>query len=150
MQESNPKRETMFTKLVTISALIIFFFAISVRSEDLWRPNPKFSIEGSSYTETLTFISGMAYAISYNDKELAKKNLPNYFCVPNDTSIDSRLLIEIANEKLEGDHTSEGVTRPLVFRLQRLSLVSARVSTYADNADRLSNHSKAQLPLLTK
>jgi hypothetical protein len=78
-------------------------------AEDIWRPNPKFSIEGSSYVETLTFVSGFAYALSYSDRKLRSSNLPNYYCIPENEHIDSKLLIDIGNEKLQGDNTSESV-----------------------------------------
>jgi hypothetical protein len=59
----------------------------------------------------------MAYAISYTNKALANRKLSNYFCAPININIDSKLLIDIANGKLQGDHTSESVTTAIVSGL---------------------------------
>jgi len=34
-----------------------------------WKPDPEFTVEGAEDSETLTFISGFAYALSYSAEE---------------------------------------------------------------------------------
>jgi len=107
----------MFRNLFT--AVLLNTLAIgSVSADGDWQPQPNFSIEGSNYIETLTFISGIAYALEYSNKELLSKRKANFFCVQENQMIGSRLLIELLNEKLEGDYTSEHVVETLVSQLR--------------------------------
>lgn len=76
---------------------------------DVWRPSPKFSVEGAPYIETLTFISGIAYALTYSKKELSKHGLSNFYCLSKNDEVTSRLLIDIVNDELQGDQTSEAI-----------------------------------------
>lgn len=85
--------------------------------EDVWRPSPNFSVEGASYIETLTFISGIAYALSYSGHQLTKSGLKNFYCLPENDEVSSRLIIDIVNEHLTGDRSSEEITSVVITGL---------------------------------
>lgn len=69
-----------------------------------------FSVEGSNDLETLTFISGMAYGLTYAERIMREKGKSNFYCLPSNQIPDSKLLLDIANESLAGDHSAEAVT----------------------------------------
>lgn len=93
--------------------------AIADSDTGAWTPNPKFRIEDSNYIETLTFISGISYALSSSASELARANKQNFFCLPNGSSVGSKLLIEILNEKYSGRITSEQAIETIVQGLKK-------------------------------
>ncbi len=106
---------------VVISLLLAAAAALPVAdpSAGTWTPNPKFRIEDSSYIETLTFISGISYALSSSSSELARANKQNFFCLPNGGSVGSKLLIDILNEKHSGSITSEQAIETIVQGLKK-------------------------------
>ena len=83
-----------------------------------WSPQPRFSIDGSSYIETITFISGVSYGLTASKKELKIAGLDNFFCYPDAGDIDSKLLLDLLNEKLSGDNSSEAVVRTIMNQLK--------------------------------
>ena len=88
------------------SFLIILVVWVNSISAETWSPNPKFNIEGSSYTETLIFVSGLTYALTETNNELIRQKKSNFACnLPS--SIGSKLLINILNRKHNGEITSE-------------------------------------------
>ena len=101
-------------KLIWSTIFIVAFGSASCNATTYWKPDPKFTIEGSEYLETLTFISGFAYALSYSSRKLNENNLSNFYCLPDGVSMDSKLLIDLANESLEGDSTSEDVSAAVI------------------------------------
>lgn len=80
--------------------------------------NPNFSIEGSTYTETMIFLSGVSYGLTYSSAELKNQGKQNFFCYSEAPYISSELLIKLANEELSGNHTSEDVMGVLVKKLK--------------------------------
>lgn len=58
-------------RIVILSIFLSFLSAAAAGGD--WRPDPKFSIEGSTYIETLTFISGVAYGLTYAAEELKRQ-----------------------------------------------------------------------------
>lgn len=105
-------------KTLKLTLLLIYLFPLLV-SGDVWRPNPKFSVEGSNYVETLTFISGIAYALTYSGSKLKAEGKQNFYCLPDEQIPDSKLLIDLLNEKLSGDQTSEIVITLVIHELSK-------------------------------
>ena len=93
--------------------------AIADSNNGTWTANPKFRIEDSSYRETLTFISGVSYALSTSASELVRENKQNYFCLPRGSSVGSKLLIEILNENHSGSITPEKAIETIVQGLKK-------------------------------
>ncbi|AFT68827.1 hypothetical protein B5T_00542 [Alloalcanivorax dieselolei B5] len=72
-----------------------------------WKPNPQFSIEGADYIDTLRFVAGFSYALSYSKAYTAESaGDDGFFCLePN--QVTSKLIMDLANKRLSGDVTSE-------------------------------------------
>ena len=101
------------------SILVILLMAVSSASAEEWSPNPKFNIEGSNYTETLIFISGITYALTESNNELMKQNKSTFACnLPNE--IGSKLVIKILNGKHKGVITSEQAIFSVVQGLKEM------------------------------
>ncbi|MBL4898707.1 MAG: hypothetical protein JKX76_03550 [Colwellia sp.] len=61
--------------------LIVVLFIIPCRVfADSWTPVVEFQFEDSNYKETLIWVSGVSYAISKNQQELALIDVTNYLC----------------------------------------------------------------------
>ena len=102
----------MKTSILTILLLI----STSVTAET-WKPDPKFNIEGSNFVETLTFISGISYALSQSNQELKNQRKASFICnAPN--TIGSKLLMDILNKKHKGSITSEQAIYGIIQRLK--------------------------------
>lgn len=82
-----------------------------------WTPKPQFNIEDSSYIETLTFVSGMSYALTESNNELQKQNKANFMC-NSPSAIGSKIIIEILNSKYKGSITSEQAVSGVVLGLK--------------------------------
>lgn len=108
------------TKSAIVLALL--FAASSAAYADsstgIWTPNPKFRIEDSSYRETLAFISGISYALSSSAMELARTKKQNFFCLPGEGTVGSKLLIDILNKKHSGSITSEQAIETIIQGLK--------------------------------
>jgi hypothetical protein len=87
-------------------------------SSSPWTPQPKFRIENGSYTETLIFVSGIAYALTASNSELKDSGAKNFFCAEN-KQIGSKLLIDILNTKYTGSITSEQAIETIVQGLKK-------------------------------
>ena len=105
-------------KIIFVIALFVTSISPAVGGEDVWTPRPQFSIEGSNYIETLTFIAGVSYALGYSDSRLKSNNLRNFYCLPNNMTADSKVLFDLLNQKLNGDYTSEQVMETLIASLE--------------------------------
>lgn len=85
--------------------LSIFLFSSKCYAE--WKPDLDFSIEGSDYVDTLTFVSGFSYALSYflaYSSSISGES--PLFCI-DPRSVTSELLVGLANEGLSGSVSSE-------------------------------------------
>jgi hypothetical protein len=98
-------------------ALLIFLCPISGFSED-WTPRPTFSVDGGGYQETLIFMSGISYGLTYSNVELKSKSLDNFYCYSGVEGISSKVLFDIVNSKLAGNHSSEEVLEVLMVGLK--------------------------------
>lgn len=87
--------------------VFLIFLLMSSKCFAEWKPEPKFDIEGSSYIETLTFISGFSYALSYyiSYSNSTGKRMKSICIEPR--NITSQLLIDLANRKFSGSISSE-------------------------------------------
>lgn len=82
--------------------LLIFFISFPIISysteEKPWKPEPHFTVEGRSIKETITFLSGISYGLSWSKITLYKQNKENFFCKKDGISfIGLKLLIDIVN-----------------------------------------------------
>jgi len=88
-----------------IPFFLLLVSASSVPYSD-WTPRPIFSIEGSDYENTLTFVSGMSYALTAVVEELGRSGSGSFICnAPN--VIGSQLVLEILNSRVSGSISSE-------------------------------------------
>ena len=105
-------------KQTAIIFILSLVYSLSLRAGGIWSPKPNFTIEGSDYIETLTFIAGMSYALDYSNQKLIAIGSKNFYCLNNNELVTSKLILELLNEELQGDHTSEEVTATLIEQLE--------------------------------
>lgn len=84
--------------------------------EDCWSPKLSFDIENSGVEQTLVFISGYGYGLNSASNVLKSKGQQNYYCNGGKV-VDSQELVEILNEHLSGQVTSEQVSSVITFGL---------------------------------
>ncbi len=82
-----------------------------------WVPSPEFSVEGSTHEETLIFIAGISYALTYSDKMLVHFGKENYYCLPDGQIASSKLLLGLLNNRLHGDHPSKTIMTVITYEL---------------------------------
>jgi len=112
-------------KKITFKITIVYIFILPLAVADIWTPDPKFSVENSNYTETLTFISGISYALNYSNKKLASEGKINFYCMKTD--IDSKIIIDLLNKELNGDYSSEKIIETIIRQLStNFPCISAR------------------------
>ena len=99
-----------------IFILLLLVFSRSLFAE-VWMPAPKFNIEGANNEMTLTFISGVAYALTRSSVELINQGKVNFVCNAP-TTIGSKLLIDILNQKHDSSITSEQAINTIVIGLK--------------------------------
>jgi hypothetical protein len=92
-----------------ILILITALSSLTIYAEEThtWTARTNFNVEGASYTETLTFISGISYALTASAKELIKQQKTNFFCAPENLEIGSELFVSILNAKHSGSISPE-------------------------------------------
>ena len=100
-----------------ILGIFLSFSMACFSGGDEWTPRPNFSIEGSNYKETLTFISGISYALTYSNLALISQKKENFFCINPSYILGSKEIIGLLNKKLTGDYSSEVVINTLVMEL---------------------------------
>ena len=109
-------------KMKTLAAVTLLSLMISPFGAGLagggFVLKPNFTIEGGSYRETLVFISGLAYAISQYERDLAGQHLESSYCLKGEP-VTSKLLVDLLNETLSGTVTPELATDSLFQQLSR-------------------------------
>lgn len=100
-----------------ITVFIIFLAPLSQSNSDTWIPRPSFTIEGSEYKETLNFISGISYALTYSESALNAQGKESFFCSKPSNLIGSKEIINLLNEELTGDYSSEVILETLLEQL---------------------------------
>lgn len=100
-----------------IAALLAFTHPIFSFGES-WTPRPKFTIDGGGYEETLIFVSGISYGLTYSDVEIKSRGMDNFYCHSEAKGVSSKLLFEILNAKLAGNHSSEEVLEVVIAGLK--------------------------------
>lgn len=107
-------------RLIFITVTTLCSFSLYAQESTQWIAKTNFNIEGSNYIETLTFVSGISYALTESAKELNKQKKQNFFCAPKDKQIDSKLIVSILNAKHSGSVSAETaistVTKELTAR----------------------------------
>ena len=101
---------------IPTAALLVLTACASAQAEP-WTPKPRFSVDGSSYSETLVFVSGLSYGLTYSAARLTAERKPNFFCPPQGQIPDSKLLIELLNRSLSGSQSAETVTSTALAKL---------------------------------
>lgn len=101
----------------TLTAALLLSLACASAHAEPWTPKPKFSVDGSSYTETLIFISGLSYGLTYTAARLTAERKPNFYCLPQGQIPDSKLLIELLNRSMSGSQSAETVTSAALAKL---------------------------------
>lgn len=104
-------------KNILSAALLILLYPISGSCED-WTPRPKFSVDGGGYLETIIFMSGISYALTYSNEQLKSKGLENFYCYNGEGIGPTKVLDDIVNSKLAGNHSSEEVLEVLMEGLK--------------------------------
>ena len=96
--------------------LTLLAIATEVHSGGSWTPEVKFDLEGSSYTETLVWVSGFGYAVDALGQNPDARSL----CALNGQHIGSKVILEILNIKFDDQRiTSEQATNVLVEELRK-------------------------------
>lgn len=100
----------------------IFIFLIatpmfSAAANSAWTPEPKFQLEGVGYTETVVFISGLAYGLTYAAARIEHDKGKNFFCLPAGKYVDSKLLLDLLNRRLTGVQSAESITTITIVEL---------------------------------
>ena len=91
--------------------MLVFFCEMSVACDSSWQPKLDFDIEGYGFMVSMAFISGHSYSLTTSNKVLLDKGKKNYFC--GNLVVSSEELIEILNEDLRGEVTSEQVSEAI-------------------------------------
>ena len=102
------------------SAIVIGLLALCAAapaSGGPWNPKLEFSVEGGRYDETLTFISGVAYALAYSARELDARGEPNFFCLPAGGILDARLLVNLLNARVTGPQNADALVETVTTAL---------------------------------
>ena len=81
-----------------IAALIAFPVSSQPRR---WKPEIAFSLENATFSETMHWVSGWAYALTELGQASAKSGTPGPLCLPNGY-VESRVLLEILNKSFAG------------------------------------------------
>ena len=77
------------------------------------------SVEGASSGTSKLLVAGMAYGIAYFNVTLVLSGRPRLFCPPPKTSVNGRLLWELASQVLEGPHEPGIIAAAALDELQR-------------------------------
>lgn len=104
--------------LIKVS-VILLLFSFNVFG-DSWTPKLEFSIEQLTYKESLSFIAGISYTLIYSDKMLKSEKKNNFYCISGNKIPDSKLLIELLNNKLKGNKNSEQVIDTIIQELSKM------------------------------
>lgn len=98
-----------------------------------WNPKLEFSVEGGRYDETLTFMSGVAYALAYSARELDARREPNFFCLPTGRILDARLLVDLLNVRITGPQNAAALVETAAAALsQQYPCKDQRASNRSD------------------
>ncbi|MEE1950166.1 hypothetical protein V0R48_14350 [Pseudomonas alcaligenes] len=104
-------------RLAFIIITTLCSLSLHAQESTQWIARTSFNIEGANYIETLTFVSGISYALTESAKELSKQNKQNFFCAPANQKIDSELLMSILNSRHSGSIASETAISTIVKEL---------------------------------
>ena len=99
------------------TAALLLFTWCAIADAEPWTPKLTFSVEGSSYSETLVFVSGLSYGLTYTAAKLSEEQKPNFYCLPRGQTPDSKLLIDLLNRSLSGSQSAEAVTSTVLSKL---------------------------------
>lgn len=99
--------------------IAILLLAIAFTAEaDSWSPDPRFQLEDADYLETLTWVSGVSYALTASKDRLAAQGKEFFLCNPPGI-IGSRELFDILNTAHQGATiTSEQAISTIILRLE--------------------------------
>ena len=97
----------LFLILVTLMMLSSGMFAGGTEKiSKPFVPDPKFRVEYDDYEKTLLFVSGFSYALATSQAVSESTTKEAWHCVDSEL-LNSKSIIDIANEKLKGVVTAE-------------------------------------------
>jgi hypothetical protein len=104
-----------------LTILIMLIVAPVSTASEAWKPEAKFSLEGSTLKETLLWVSGFSYAVdAMGERRINVSSHKQTFCSPENGYIGSRVLFEILNERFAGQTiTSEQATEEIMKQLPK-------------------------------
>ena len=104
-----------------LRVLIFSIIALAItaaHSSEAWVPEVKFQLEDADYIHTLTWVSGFGYALNAIGKMPDGQNHKRRFCTPINGYIGSKEILEILNDKFEGQTiTSEQATAEIIEKI---------------------------------
>jgi len=99
----------------TAVALCLLFLPPSAMAQTgTWTPKLDFKLEDSTYSETLAWISGHAYALTEVGRR-ASKAARAPFCLSKAAHVDSRVLLDALNAKFSGKRISAEEAAPVLY-----------------------------------
>ncbi len=100
--------------------LLVSTSAVAADSPPTWSADPKFDIEGTSETETIVFIAGMSYGLSYLNQAYKDAGVGVGICLPDDKKfIGAREIVDILNTAGKKTYSSEAATSTVVQELAK-------------------------------
>lgn len=80
---------------------------------------PRFEIEDADASDTRVWLSGLAYGLTGYGVALETAGRARFFCLPGDESVDASMLVEILNQRADGQMLSaEAATTEAIRGLQ--------------------------------
>ncbi len=97
---------------------VLLLMFVSISHAETWRPDPMFKLETSDYMQTLTWISGVSYALTQSKLELEAQK-KRFFICNSPSIIGSKELMGILNKKHKGQTiTSEQAISTIINELK--------------------------------
>jgi len=88
--------------------------ALAADPPGTWTPKIEFSLEDASFSETMHWVSGWAYALTEVGKASARAGNSGLLCLPKRGLVESRVLLDILNTKHKGQRiTAEQASQTL-------------------------------------
>lgn len=111
----------MRTALLTLVVLLVQpILATAADQPAAWSANPEFDIEGASTGETILFIAGMSYGMSYLNKAYENAGVKVGICLADGKKfIGAKEIVDILNAAGEKTYTSDKATSTVVQELAK-------------------------------
>ena len=105
---------------VTVLLLLVSTTAFAADPPATWSANPKFDIEGTSEAETLVFIAGMSYGLSFLNQAYKDAGMNVGICLADEKKfIGTREIVDILNAAGKKTYSSDQATSTAVQELAK-------------------------------